>query len=159
MKSAEDEHKRVLAVEKILMPLLRSIESPMEREHFIGVVARSMGSTADAVRGSLVRFSKEQSASPRVQEERKRESAIKASQPSERERRSNMLHAITFAYADSPLAKWVQNEYNRINGEPFPDFVPDERWLFEAGLTYGQEPDTHSADDLLRMFEKIVLNY
>jgi hypothetical protein len=36
MKSAQDEHKRVLAVEKILMPLLRAIDSPMEREHFIG---------------------------------------------------------------------------------------------------------------------------
>lgn len=42
MRSAQDEHKRVLAVEKILMPLLRAIDSPMEREHFIGVVARGM---------------------------------------------------------------------------------------------------------------------
>ena len=61
------------------------------------------------------------------------------------------------SYPDSDLAKRVESEYSRINGAPFPDLVPDERWLFEAGLTYGETPDIHSADDLLRMFEKIVL--
>lgn len=139
------------------MPLLRAIESPMEREHFIGVVARAMGSTADAVRGSLARFATEQRQSSTSLEERKKEVATKATEPPEKERRMNMLHAITYAYPESELAKRVKNEYSRINGAPFPDFVPDERWLFEAGLTYGDSPDTHSADDLLRMFEKIVL--
>lgn len=157
LTSAEDEHKRVLAVEKILMPLLRSIQSPMEREHFIGVVARGMGSTPDAVRGSLAHYAREQTQSPSVREEQKRATLVQATAIPEKEKRTSMLHAVVYTYPDSDLAKHVENEYSRINGAPFPDFVPDERWLFEAGLTYGQEPDIHAADDLLRMLEKIVL--
>lgn len=157
MKSAGDEHARVLAVEKILMPLLRAIQSPMEREHFIGVVARAMGSTAEAVRGSLTKFAREDSG-PTVSKTAQKV-AINTAVPkvSEKEQRMGQLQAIVYAYPDSDLAKQVENEYSRINGAPFPDIVPDERWLFEAGLTYGQEPDVTSADDLLHMFEKIVL--
>lgn len=157
MKSAQDEHKRVLAVEKILMPLLKAVQSPMEREHFITVVARGMGSTPEAVRGSLTRYAREQTDAPGRGVEQTKEKATQTPKISERDQRSNMLHAIVYAYPDSDLAKYVENEYSRINGAPFPDLVPDERWLFEAGLTYGQDPGVTAADDLLRMFEKIVL--
>ncbi len=157
MKSAGDEYKRVLAVEKILMPLLRAIESPMEREHFIGVVARGMGSTPDAVRGSLTKFAREETAHTSVRESQKPVPLVQKNSVNEKEERASQLHAIVYAYPDSALAKHVKNEYSRINGAPFPDSVPDERWLFEAGLTYGETPDITSADDLLRLFEKIVL--
>ena len=157
MKSAQDEHKRVLAVEKILMPLLRAIDSPMEREHFIGVVARAMGSTADAVRGSLTRFVREDQTALPARNTSSTQKPAQKSMVDEKVERASQLQAVVHAYPDSPLANHVKNEYSRINGEPFPDFVPDERWLFEAGLTYGKTPDIHSADDLLRMFETIVL--
>lgn len=157
MKSAQDEHKRVLAVEKILMPLLRAIDSPMEREHFIGVVARAMGSTADAVRGSLTKFVREDQTIAPAKSSSGTPQRIQKSVVDEKVERASQLQAVVHAYAGSALAKHVENEYSRINGAPFPDTVPDERWLFEAGLTYGETPDSTSADDLLHMFEKIVL--
>jgi DNA primase len=157
MKSAQDEHKRVLAVEKILMPLLRAIDSPMEREHFIGVVARAMGSTPEAVRGSLAKFTREEQSGGPAKNTQIPIQSTEQNSVTEKEQRIAQLQAVVHAYPDSALAKHVQNEYSRINGAPFPDIVPDERWLFEAGLTYGETPDSTSADDLLRLFEKIVL--
>lgn len=151
-----DQHRLVLSVEKIIMPLLARIQSPMEREHFIGVVARALGSTSDAIRGSLKHVVLSAEPGEDKPEQPKRVS-IPSTYLSSREHRSSLLHAIFVTYHDSPLAKRVENEYSRINGVPFPDLVPDERWLFEAGLAYGETPSESSADDLLHAFEKIVL--
>jgi DNA primase len=145
-------HAMVLSAEKIVMPLVAAIESSMEREHFVGVIARALGSTVEAVRASIP----------------KREKGIggplgKIAAPpppglSAREHRTMLLHAIALSYPDTLLAKRIQAEYSRINGAPFPDLVPDERWLFEAGRSYEESPNEHDADDLLHAYEKIVLN-
>ena len=152
-----DQHKLVLSVEKIVLPLVSAVQSPMEREHFIGVVAQALGSTSDAVRGSLkstIQSAREHAGTPPAP-------VLGVSVPtkylSSREHRTSLLHAIFVSYSGSALAKRVENEYIRINGVPFPDLVPDERWLFEAGLAYGETPSETSADDLLQAFEKIVL--
>ena len=149
-----DQHKLVLSVEKIVMPLVQAIQSPMEREHFIGVVARALGSTSDAVRGSLSRTPRAQTEGGEV---RNQVISVPSTYLSSREHRTSLLHAICATYQGTDLAKRVENEYNRINGVPFPDTVPDERWLFEAGLAYGETPSATAADDLILAFEKIVL--
>ncbi len=151
------DHQRVVAVEKIVMPLLASIESPMEREHFVGVVAHGIGSTPDAIRGSLSRFERKEGTAQPSQQKPIDAVGEERSVFNEREHRANMLHAIATVYEGSELAQYVESEYSRINGTRLPDTPPDERWLFEVGLAYGESPDRNSADDLLRAFEKIVL--
>lgn len=153
--SSAAEHARVLAVEKILMPLLRAVESPMEREHFVGVVARGIGSTPEAVRGSLAQYAKKETEHTRSEAKPERE--VRPIALSEREQRTHLLHAIAVVYEGSELAQYVSSEYSRINGTGFPETSPEERWLFEVGLAYGESPTRDSADDLLRAFEKIVL--
>ncbi|HRH24562.1 MAG TPA: DNA primase, partial [Candidatus Paceibacterota bacterium] len=51
--SEKDAHRLVIAVEHVVLPLIAIMRSPMEREHFIGIVARAMGSSAEAVRASV----------------------------------------------------------------------------------------------------------
>lgn len=153
-----DSHKLVLSTEKIVLPLVVAIQSPMEREHFVGVVARALGSTPDAIRASLPKKGAEErgpAAAP--VEVGKVRISIPSHYVSAREHRSSLLHAISIAYAGTPLAARVESEYIRINGAPFPDLVPDERWLFEAGLSFGETPSETEADDLLFAFERIVL--
>lgn len=151
-----DAHKLVLAVERVVLPLITAIQSPLEREHFVGIVARALGSTPDAVRGSLTKAARE-SREPVVASKPKFSVSVPGEYLSAREHRSSLLHAIWASYAGSSLAKRIETEYIRINGAPFPDLVPDERWLFEAGLAYGESPTEQDADDLLHAFEKIVL--
>lgn len=156
--SKADEHARVLAVERIVMPLLRSIESPMEREHFVGVVARGTGSTIEAVRGSLTQYEKKQDSDRLHSAGDTMQTKEVPASLSQREHRTKLLHAIVTVYEGSELAQYVSSEYSRINGTSLPDTPPDERWLFEVGLAFGESPTRDSADELLRAFEKIVLS-
>ena len=48
-----DPHRLILEVERTVLPLIRAIQSPMEREHFVGVAARTLGIGVDAVRSGL----------------------------------------------------------------------------------------------------------
>ncbi len=152
-----EQHQMVLSTEKIVMPLVAAVQSPMEREHFIGVVARALGSTPDAVRASMPRPGSQSNPAIDAISARVPGVSIPGKYQSSREHRTSLLHAVWATYTDSDLAKRIETEYNRINGAPFPDLVPDERWLFEAGLAYGESPIETAADDLLHAFEKIVL--
>ncbi|MDB5195529.1 MAG: primase [Parcubacteria group bacterium] len=151
-----DQHRLVLATERVVLPIVSAIQSPLEREHFVGIVARSLGSTPDAVRGSLSKVAREAQA-PAGIPTRHSIASIPSEYLSAREHRASLLHALYVTYADSDLAKRLETEYNRINGAPFPETLPDERWLFEAGLAYGETPLGTAADDLLHAFETIVL--
>jgi len=151
-----DQHTLVLAVEKTVLPLVAAIQSPMEREHFVGIIARAIGSTPDAVRGGLPRVASLARANPGAGFGAPRPPVVSAPAFTLREGRANLMHALVATYEGSDLAEKLKNEYIRINGAPFPDLVPDERWLFEAGLAYGESPDEFAADDLIRAFEKLV---
>lgn len=149
-----DPHKLVLTVERIVLPLVSAMQSPMEREHFVGVVARALGFTPDAIRGSLAKVTREaqgQASAPKPVIR-----GVKA--PTTSLHRGGLLHAIWATYPEHPIAKRIETEYIRINGTPFPETPPEERWLFEAGLAFGETPTESDADDLLRAYEKIVLN-
>jgi DNA primase len=149
-----DPHQLVVSTEKIVLPLVAAIQSPMEQEHFVGIVARSLGSTPDAVRRSVPKAGKE--VTPRTTE--KSAPSVASTGMNSKERQSALLHAVWATYPETDLAKRIESEYIRINGTPFPETAPEERWLFEAGLSYGETPLDSAADDSLRAFEKIVLN-
>jgi len=147
----KDSLRLVMAVEKTVLPLISAIQSPMEREHFVGIVAQAVGSTPEAVRAGLPKGSVSAPVAPQL---------VAAPKPAKQipsAARAESLHAIVATYPETPLAKWVNSEYARINGESFPEAQPSERSLFEAGLTYGELPDEHAADDQIRAYERALL--
>lgn len=152
-----DAHQLVLSTEKIVLPLVAAVQSPMEREHFVGVVARALGSTPDAIRSSLKSELAKQTGAETSTRSVGSKAPLAGSGVSPREHRAAILYAIWASYPDTPIAKRLETEYSRINGTPFPDTPPDERWLFEAGLAYGETPSETDADDALHAFEKLVL--
>ena len=155
--SEPDQHKLVLAVEKTVLPLVAAIPSALEREHFVGIISRTLGSTPEAVRSAMPRVDREgrpafTSGSP------SQKSASGTSTPlTPRDQRATLIHAIVASYPDLAIAKRLTNEYNRITGAALPEEPPSERALFEAGLAFGESPRETDADDLLHAFEHAVL--
>ncbi len=155
-ENEKDSHRLVILVEKTVLPLISAIQSPMEQEHFVGVAARSLGSTPEAIRAGLNRLPKEGQAErapetpfkPQVRVE----VPLKAS-----ERHELNLRAVAACYAGSSLAARLESEYNRIIGVPFPDVPPPEDMIFEAGIAFGEAPGETDADDLIVAFEKALL--
>ena len=150
-ESEGDQHRLILLAEKTVLPLLAAIESPMEREHFVGIAARALGSTPEAIRAGVVRV-------PKEAREAKAETASLQGTPMPArtpvQKLGSRLHAIYMQYPDSLVAKRVESEYSRVIGAPFPDEPPPENEIFEAGIAYGEAPGETDADDLVRAFEK-----
>jgi DNA primase len=150
-ESEGDQHRLILLAEKTVLPLLAAIESPMEREHFVSIAARSLGSTPEAIRAGLVRLPKEPG------EGKLQTVTLQGKTAPVRttvQKLGSRLHAIYMQYPDSLIAKRVESEYSRVIGAPFPDEPPPENEIFEAGIDYGEAPGETDADDLVRAFEK-----
>lgn len=149
-----DSHRLLRLVEAIVLPLIRAIKSPMEREHFIGVTARALGISSEAVRESLGRVVTEPeptSAAPRVPVPPRDTRSL-------REVRSEQLLAVMHAYAGTPLAETVKAGYCRITEAQLPPSdVPPEAILFQIEQALGENPGEGAADELLRAFEEAVI--
>lgn len=145
-----DQHKLVIAAERVVMPLVAAIKSPLEREHFVSIVARSLGSSVEAVRASLPK-------GETLPQEPEVKGTSGASVPQLATPRDELIHAVAQAYPGTELAKWVGAEYARISGVALRDDPVSERALFEAGLLYGESPAERAAQDLLSAFERSVL--
>lgn len=158
-ETEKDPHRLIMLAEKTVLPLIAAIQSPMEQEHFVGITARALGSTPEAIRAGLARLPKEGQAheapKPFAQPVQTRPQAPTAMSASERH--GLKLRAVAAAYADTAIAKKVENEYNRIIGVPFPDVPPPEDMIFEAGIAFGEAPGETDADDLIVAFEKALL--
>jgi hypothetical protein len=129
----------------------------MEQEHFVGIAARALGSTPEAIRAGLARLPKEGQAAapapaPAYQPRPQPPAPLKAS-----ERHGLKLRAVAANYAELPIARKLEREYNRIIGVPFPDEPPPEHHIFEAGIAFGEAPGETDADDLIVAFEKALL--
>ncbi len=146
--SESDQHRLVVASERLVLPLIRAMKSPMEREHFVSVVARSLGSSAEAVRASLGKAEP----SPEVLSKEEREAALP-----EETSRALLIRATIACYPDTLLAKRLKEEYARITGVSLEETEVPERSLFEAGLLFGETPSESAGDDLLNAFERTVL--
>lgn len=147
--SEKDQHRLVIAAERVILPLIAAMKSPMEREHFIGIVARSLATTPDAVRASMKGV-------PAIPEEPSLESAPPRTGTSDGISRETLIRGAIAAYPDTPFANRLKSEYARINGA-IPDEPVSERAIFEAGLLYGETPTEHAGDDIVRAFERSVL--
>ncbi len=148
----KDSHRLVLAVEKTVLPLVASVRSPLEREHFIGVVARALATSPEAVRETL---SKYKTNSARAVQDAGVHKPTKQMRPVV-EIRAEALAAMVASYPSSELAEKVKTEYARIVGEPLPE--PSERAVFEVELALGEAPEPQVADELIYSFERAVID-
>jgi DNA primase len=64
-ETEKDQHRLVMQAERIILPLLGAITSPMEREHFVTIIARATASTPEAIREGLKKMPKGEAAPPR----------------------------------------------------------------------------------------------
>lgn len=150
-----DQHRLVRVAKDIVLPLVNAMSSPMEREHFIQVVARFLGLSEESVREELKRL-------PRSPEAVQGTSGVqKPSQASARlplEVRREQVLAVIHAYQGTPLAKRVEKEYCRITeAKLLPEEALPEPALFEAEQTFGEDPPEDAADELLHAFEEAVV--
>ncbi len=149
-----DPHRLVRRAEEIVLPLLSALPSPMEREHFIQIAARSLGLSDEAVRESLRRIARQPEAHKSVQ--KTQVSSASARAPSAI--RSEQLLAVVHSYPGSPLAERVKSEYLRITeAHALPLETPPESALFEAERRFGEGPEENAADELLHAFEEAVI--
>lgn len=150
----KDAHRLVVACERVVLPLIRAITSPLEQEHFIGITARYLGSTAEAVRASLSKAASTVEYTPSSES-----SPLAPADPpqSSIETQRQLILATIRTYSNTPLAKRLIDEYARIIGTPTEEEDLPERVLFEAGLLYGESPRESDADDLVHAFERAVL--
>lgn len=158
-----DSLRLIVASERAVLPLIASMESAMEREHFVGIVARALQSTPDAVREGLERTRRQMEKDGGEPPARVSASAparpqnVPARVSSVGERHAILVRAIAESYPNSALATRLESEYSRIIGSSFPDDLLPEAEVFEAGIAYGENPDEHAADDLIRALEKATL--
>ena len=152
-----DQHRLVIAAEKVVMPLIAAVQSPLEREHFVNAAARSLGLTADAVRASVPRATRELAAARADAPLADRPAAAAPERLSSRAQWELTLRAAHAAYAGTPLAERIESSYARIVGSALSEGEVPERALFEVGLTFGEAPAQTAADELLQHFEKAVL--
>ncbi|MHB0865654.1 MAG: DNA primase [Minisyncoccota bacterium] len=153
-EAERDPHRLLRRAESIVLPLLRAIPSPMEREHFIQVTARSLSLSSEAVRESLKSLPKQQemaAATPVARTPVPPARSLRAV-------RAEQLFAILHAYPDTPLATRVKSEYCRITEALQLSYdVPPESVVFQTEQTFGEDPTQDAADELLRAFEEAVI--
>jgi len=158
-----DSLRLLVASERAVLPLIASMESAMEREHFVGIVARALGSTPEAVRDGLERTRRTLAADTgKGTETAPAYTPSKSQMPAPVQaslgtRHALLVRAIAESYPGTALANRLQNEYSRIIGSSFPDDPLPEADVFEAGIAYGETPDENAADELIRALEKAVL--
>lgn len=132
----KDQHKLVLSVEKTVLPLITVIPSALEREHFLNVVARTIGVSVESVRTSLP--------TGEAREEKK-EDVLKKEETT----REDVLAAALSLYPDSALAKHIDTEYSQTIGSSLRGTAVPERALFEVSTLLGESPQEHDLDDVL----------
>lgn len=158
-----DAHRLIVLCESIVLPLVAAIDSSMERDHFIGVTARALSLAPDAIREGVERARRTLGDKGPIAEEghsllRPQPNMVPAKKKQTAgERYGVFVRALIECYPDTALAERLKNEYARIIGAPSTDDSLPEQDVFEAGIAYGENPDEHAADDLIRALEKATL--
>src|SRR6185369_13542885 len=148
-------HRLMRLAEDIVLPLIQAIPSPMEREHFVQVAARTLGLSSEAVRESIARLPKQPITTDTA---RVADSTHVKKTSSPRELRSEQLLAVIHAYPGTPLAERVKLRYGQITEAELPlGDVPPEPVLFAIEQTFGEDPAEDAADELLHAFETAVI--
>lgn len=154
-----DEHRFTLAAERTVLPLVAAMQSPLEREHFIRMVAQRLETVPEAVRESLRRVQPLSVTTYAPQPSTPEGAGASVDKLSQRESIELLLRGVLLAYPETAFAKHVESEYTRIIGTLASQIhdVP-ERSVIEAGTAFGEDPATDAADSLIRRFERFVLD-
>ena len=151
-----DPHRLLRSAERIVLPLIAAMPSPMEREHFIQSTARSLGLSAEAVRESIRRLPTQKHNETSESITSQRVASLPAR--SARDIRSEQLLSVLHSYPDTPFANRVKTEYLRITeAGQLPLGVLPESILFQTEQIFGENPIENSADELLCAFEEAVI--
>lgn len=157
-ESERDPHRLILLAEKTVLPLIQAIQSPLEREHFVGIAARALGSTPEAIRDGLGRLPKDgQPQAPSAPPAALKPAAVPSQPQKASERHALRLRALAHSYEGMAIAERIKRAYNRVIGVPFPDEPPPEHHIFEAGIAFGEAPGETDADELITALEKALL--
>lgn len=148
-----DQHRLLLLVQQTVLPLVARIKSPLEREHFISIIARSLAVSPDAVRETVSKTTLV--TIPQQQKKVLPETILDESGSDVLVRYAQTLSAIVASYPNTPLAQNVKNGYAQLVEAPLPE--ASERAIFEVELAFGEEPGEHDADELIRSFARVVL--
>ncbi len=158
----KDSGRLVVLVEKIILPLVSAMPSPMERQHFAESIARTLGLSSETVREALMRVKREEDVASRPDSAKATsgtqgyEGRAGPKVPPERETRELQLRAVVVAYPETPLAKRVETEYIRITEVPLLTSAPESA-IFDAERAFGENPEESAADELLHAFELAVI--
>ena len=149
-----DPHRLVSVAERVVLPLIAAMPSPMEREHVVQIAARSLGLSSEAVRESLVKLP----LLVQTQETVTLVDTAKIVKRPARELREEMLLAAIAVYPSTPLAQRIKSEYCRITeAQELPSVTPLEPALFAAEQAFGENPKEDEADELLHAFEETII--
>jgi DNA primase len=153
-ESERDPHRLLRLAEQVVLPLIAAIPSPMEREHFVQIAARTLGLSSESVRESVARLPKQ----PIGEEKAPSTGGAPAKARSSRELRAEQLLAVMHAYPETSLANRVKLRYSQITeAELSPSDAPPESVLFAIEQTFGENPQEDAADELLHAFETAVV--
>ena len=153
----KDAHRLIGLAERIVLPLIRAVQSPMERAHFVQSAARALGLSEEAVRESLGAVASPVAAGKVGLSQTARRASVEPARP-ERTVREEQLLAVVHAYQGTNLARRVETEYSRITGvRALPSDALPESLAFEAERIFGEEPSETAADELLHAFERAVI--
>jgi len=153
-----DQHRLVSAAERVVLPLITAMRSPMEREHFTQVTARVLGLSPETIRESLALQKNTESRSGEDTGTIPSAAAGARVSAAPRAERAALLSALGHLYPDTALAKRVESEYRRITGaQPLSPDTLAESTFFQAERLFGEHPSEDAADDLLRAFEETII--
>lgn len=158
--SETDDFKLLRRVEETVLPLVVAVKSPLERNRYVEIVARSLSSTAEAVRQSLPRPEVLPQEAEDESVARKESASAASTELSGLESRRRMILGTIKAYSGTDLAEMLKTEYSRITGAPVDSeslHDLDERALFEAGLVFGETPSVGMGEELIQTFERMIL--
>lgn len=154
-----DDQKLFQRIQRIVLPLIKGIQDPMQVSRNIERVHRVTGIAVPMLMESLRRAELPEGTGPI--EEGKVEGGSPSIPLSGLENRRALILAGIAAYPNTGLAERLKNEYSRAIGAPaFPlealaDL--DERFLFEAEQYFGEAPSDEAGDELVRAFEQVYL--
>lgn len=129
--STDDVRKNLALVEEHVLPLVGAIQSPIEREHFIGEVAHVLNVSAEAVREALMQHKSGAKTSDTIQVPE-----VLSPEKHARTTKADILKVLVEEYT-------AHDAHERILQTAAMIAIPDtvsEKVYFEVGQTFGEKP-------------------
>lgn len=166
-KEAKDDRSFKLRVRDEVLPYLLKIDSHIDREHFVGVVAEALGTKTDAVSLEVARLAeKEKHRDEREVPEKPKENVQTDVPTVSRLQNLETFFATVPTLLEDTERVVVESQYKRITGESLQDLqarAPAEvtsRLVFELENSFGELTTTMKREELtekLSQFHELYL--